>query len=242
MKCPPPDRDPRYARQLPIINGEGQTKLYKSRVAVVGLGGLGSIVSQYLAAAGIGHIKIIDSDLVDVNNLNRQLLYDTPSIGLPKAPLAARRLKAINPCIKIEWFQEKLDRDNIDGVIGDVDLIVDCLDNWEARLQLDEYSQRKKIPLLHAAVESFYGQVFLSIPGETACLKCIAPTNTKQRTIPVLGAIVGVIASIEASIAIKHLLGLDDDRGTLIIVDMKSNSIDKIPIDPGSCPCQAEEA
>ena len=239
MKCPPPAKDPRYARQIPIIGEEGQEKLSKSKVAIVGLGGLGSITSQYLAAAGVGELIIIDSDVVEDNNLNRQLLYDTPSIGLPKAPIAARRLKSLNPCTEIKWYQGKLTKENIDEVIGEVDLILDCLDNWETRLVLDDYSWRKGIPLLHAAVEQFYGQIYFSIPGKTACLRCIAPRQDAKREggIPVIGAGVGVIASLQALIAIQYLVGVFKEPGTLILVDSKRGSIDKIRIDPSACRC-----
>lgn len=238
MKCPPPARDPRYDRQIPLIGEEGQEKLSKATVAIVGLGGLGSITSQYLAAAGVGELIIIDADTVEENNLNRQLLYDAASIGLPKAPLAARRLKSLNPCIRVEWRQARISDDNIGELIPSADLILDCLDNWETRLVLDRYSRRTGIPLLHAAVEGYYGQVYLSVPGRTACLECIAPSNLNvKRKIPVLGASVGIVASLQALIAIRYLVGDYRDEGTLILVDGRRPGIDKIDIDPGACKC-----
>ncbi len=242
IDCKDPAGDPRYSRQLPIIGARAQERLSRSRVAIVGLGGLGSIVSMYLAAAGVGELVIVDSDRVDWNNLNRQLLYDAASIGLPKAPLAARRLRMINPCSRISYSQERITRDNVHDVIGGADLIVDCLDNWETRLVLDWYAHQTDTPLLHAAVESYYGQLLLVKPGETACLHCIAPPREREGPIPVLGPAVGVVASLQALAAVRTLTGDPwPQPGILLLVDSKRGTIDSIPLDPRACECPGKQ-
>ncbi len=236
VSCPGvPDR---YSRQEPILGVEGQERLSRSSVAVVGLGGLGSIVSMYLAAAGVGRLVVVDSDVVEWNNLNRQLLYDEASVGLPKAYIAARRLRSLNSCVEVEARAERVTRGNAEEVLGGVDLVVDALDNWETRLVLDWYSRKTGTPLLHAAVESFYGQVLLVVPGETACLACIAPRGAPRRRgpIPVVGAAVGVVASLQALTAIRYLAGLPVEKGVLFVVDTMHGEISRVPLEPG-CGC-----
>ncbi|MCE4620007.1 MAG: HesA/MoeB/ThiF family protein [Desulfurococcales archaeon] len=227
----------RYSRQLSLLGVEGQNRLDSSRVAVVGLGGLGSIVSQYLVAAGVGHVKIIDGDVVEPSNLNRQVLYDEESIGLPKAYVAAWKLRSLNSCTRVEPVYAWVREDNVESIIGDVDLIVDCLDNWETRLILSRYARSRRIPLIHGAVESYYGQLYFYIPGESACLECIAPRASRKGGVSVIGPSVGVVASLEASLAILYLAGREVATNELVIIDSRSLSIDKIKIDNKSCRC-----
>ncbi len=229
---------PRYSRQLPLLGEDGQRRLLNSKVAVIGLGGLGSIVAMYLASAGVGYLKIVDSDNVDETNLNRQLLYDALSVGLPKAYLAAKRLRELNPCVNVEPVRASLDNKNIEDIIGHIDLIIDCLDNWRARLLLGRYSMRRNIPLLHAAVEQFYGQLYFYKPGEAACIECIAPRKESRRTIYVMGPAVGVVASLQALMAIMYLSGQQVEPGVLWVIDSKGMTIDKIPIAKNACYCE----
>jgi molybdopterin/thiamine biosynthesis adenylyltransferase len=227
----------RYSRQIPLLGEEGQARLANARVAIVGLGGLGSIVSLYLAAAGVGYLRVVDGDNVEPSNLNRQILYDESSIGLPKAYMAAWRLKALNHCTTIEAVQSTLTRGNVNELIGDVDLIIDCLDNWETRLVLSSYARAMKIPLLHAAVEGYYGQLYFYKPGKSACLECIAPRSLEKRIVSVYGPAVGVVASLEASIALRFLAGEDVEGGELFIIDTREMTIDKLKIARDSCVC-----
>ncbi len=227
----------RYSRQLPLLGIEGQSRLAGSRVAVVGLGGLGSIVSQYLVAAGVGHVRIIDGDIVEPSNLNRQILYDEESIGLPKAYVAAWKLRSLNSCSSVEPVYAWVRDENIEDVIGDVDLIIDCLDNWETRLILSRYARSKGVPLLHGAVESYYGQLYFYIPGESACLECIAPRASRKGEVSVIGPAVGVVASLEASLAIRYLSGEPVAPNELVIIDSRTLTIDKIKINADSCEC-----
>ncbi len=222
----------RYDRHLPLINGpEGQEKLSASRVAIVGLGGLGSVVSMYLAAAGVGELVIIDGDRVEESNLNRQLLYDTPSIGLPKPYIAAKRLKSINPCIEVRpKFTKILSLEDAASSIGEVDLVVDALDNWKTRLILDEYTKQKNIPLVHAAVERYYGQLMQIIPGKSPRLSTIAPKEERKGKLRVLGPVVGIVASIEALLSVKTLLGDYTYYNKLIVVDARSLQITHIEL------------
>ncbi len=226
----------RYRRQLGLWGLDGQEMLESSTVAVVGLGGLGGVVSLYLAGAGVGRLILVDGDVVEPHNLNRQLLYDEASVGLPKAVIAARRVREFNSCVEVVPVQERLTPDNVHRILGGVDLIVDALDNWEARLVLDEYARETGTPLVHGAVERFYGQVLFTIPGETACLSCIAPRGGRGRCVQVAGPAVGVVASLEATLAVRFLAGLPVEAGTLYVVDAADGGIEKIPLAPG-CGC-----
>ncbi|NPA98063.1 MAG: HesA/MoeB/ThiF family protein, partial [Crenarchaeota archaeon] len=233
IACGDPASLKRYDRQLPILGEEGQRRLAQSKVAIVGAGGLGSVVSYYLAAAGVGTLRIIDSDTVAEDNLNRQILYDTPAIGLPKAILAAHRLRALNPCVHVEPITERVTRENAHRLLQGVDLIIDCLDNWPTRLILDDYAHQTGTPLLHAAVESYYGQLLLVIPGRTPSLKTIAPRQPPpKRKIPVLGPAVATIAALQASLAIQYLTGQAVEPGTLHLIDAWNMETTKIKLQP----------
>ncbi len=234
--CTP--RSERYIRQLRLIGVEGQEKLGKSTVLIAGLGGLGSITSMYLAAAGVGRLVLVDSDVVEIHNLNRQLLYDEASLGLPKPYLAARRVRSINSCVETVPVYSPLNAKTIPRLLDEYkpDLVVDGLDNWETRLLLDEEAWKRRIPLVHAAVEGYYGQLMLVHPPHTARLKSIAPSEYGRRCIQVVGAGVGVIASLEALLALRALLGDYSPAGTLYVVDMKTLEINKIPLKPGGEP------
>jgi molybdopterin/thiamine biosynthesis adenylyltransferase len=229
-----------YERQLPLIGEDGQERLAQSKVMVFGLGGLGSIVTQYLAAAGVGELVLVDYDSVDINNLNRQILYDYASIGIPKPFLAARRLRMLNPCTSVKPLYTSLSEDTLDTLRGQAetaDLLIDALDNWRSRLLLDKLAHTTGKPLVHGAVESYYGQIMAVIPGKTACLRCIAPRDVERKhKIPVIGASVAAIASLEAKLALDILLGKRESAGVLIMIDTKNYEINKIKIE--ACPCE----
>ena len=220
---------PRYSRQIPLLGVEGQERLSRSTVAVVGLGGLGSTVSLYLAAAGVGRLVLVDGDRVEDGNLNRQILYDEASIGLPKPFIAARRIRLLNSCVETVPVHEWVTRDNADRILGEADLVVDALDNWSGRLVLDEYTERAGKPLVHGAVERLYGQVMLVVPGGPR-LRAIAPGGEKRGVIPVMAPAVGVIASLEAELAVEALLGDYTRAGRLYIVDLRLMDIQSVEL------------
>ncbi len=227
----------RYSRQIPMLRAMGQLKLAESTVAVVGLGGLGSLISFYLASAGVGRLILIDGEKVELNNLNRQILYDTSDIGLPKAVLAAKRLRSLNPIIDIEYRDTMISFDNVEELLEDADLIIDALDDWRARLVLDRYSQLSGKPLVHGAIDGFFGQMTTIVPGRTTCLACIAPKQLGPRGCrAALGAAVGIVAVLEALDAIKLLTGVGRTaENRLLIVDAFNSRIEEVELKPVDC-------
>ncbi len=201
----------RYARQviMPAIGEEGQEKIKRAKIFIAGLGGLGSISSYYLAAAGIGCLKIVDRDDVDLSNLNRQILHTTQDIGLPKTSSAEMKLRSLNPHVRIEAVQQEITAENIAGIVGDCSIIVDATDNMGTRKALSIASVKMKIPFIYGGVDGFNGMVTTFVPGETPCFHCIFPYEAKKRgTIGVVGPAPGVVASIQAMEALKIILGI----------------------------------
>lgn len=231
----------RYSRQLPMIGARGQIELASSTVAVVGLGGLGSLVSYYLAAAGVGRLLLIDGERVELNNLNRQILFTTRDVGRWKAEVAALRLRELNPDIEVEPVKGMINADNVDEILDGADVVVDGLDDWRARLVLDEYSQRTGKPLVHGAVDGFYGQMTVIVPGKTPCLACLAPKDLGYRGCrAALGAAVGLVAVLEALDTIKLLTRMGNPAiGRLLVVDALNTRIEEISLKPVDCePCR----
>ncbi|MDE2519142.1 MAG: HesA/MoeB/ThiF family protein [Methanocorpusculum sp.] len=217
----------RYARQIPVIGNEGQKKLQNATVFLAGCGGLGSPVAFYLAAAGIGHLRIADCDIVDATNLNRQILHRPDRIGMPKAASAKLTLEAFNPDIEITAFASFIDEKTAPRMIGDADIIVDAMDNFTARYILNEMSQTLDIPLMHGGVAGLNGQATLIIPKKTACLSCIFPDAHTTTGTPILGAAAGIIGSIEAEETIKYLTGTGETlAGKLLLWDGAVNRMD----------------
>ena len=212
----------RYARQM-IISGWGeatQRKLKASRVFIAGAGGLGSPVSFNLAVAGIGHIRICDFDTPELSNLNRQFLHDDSRIGMNKAESAKLSLARLNPNIQIEAVPEKIDETNVDRLVGDADLIMDCMDNYPTRFVLNACAVRKRIPMVHGSIWGFEGRVTFIQPPETACLACIFKSAPPREVFPVLGATPGIAGTIQAMEAIKYLAGVGSLlKGRLLCCD-----------------------
>jgi len=228
----------RYMRQLSLIGDEGQERLRSASVCVAGAGGLGSPVSLYLAAAGIGHIRLIDPDRVERSNLNRQVLHAEPDISRFKVESAADKLRALNPDIQIEPIPVAIHDENSLRMTSGMDLLVDALDSYQARYLLNRVAYIQNIPLVHAAVSGFHGQLTTVIPGETACLQCTMPYPPEGKSPPVLGATAGVVGILQALEVIKLLLHVGDvARNVLLVWDGKCGRLDQIPIerDPG-CP------
>lgn len=202
----------RYERQILIkkIGEKGQKTLIQSKVVVIGAGGLASPVLTYLTCAGIGTITFVDYDTVSESNLNRQFLYHEKDIGKPKAQIAKEVLQELNSEIVMKSVSEKISEDNIIDMIKGADVVIDCVDNVETRLIVNRGCLQMNIPLVEGGVNGFYGFV-LSIKRDSPCLECIGYQNSKlQRPGPNIGAVVGVIGSLQAVECIKILLGLED--------------------------------
>jgi molybdopterin-synthase adenylyltransferase len=196
----------RYKRQMLLFGEEGQERLKKAHIFIAGAGGLGSPVSIYLAAAGIGTLTVVDRDVIDRSNLNRQILHCDSSIGRKKTESAAEKLRAINPDITVNVIDTSIDEKNAGNLVGNAMGIVDAMDNYPARYLLNEIAVRKKIPLFHGAVRGFYGQATTIIPGQTACFSCIFPQAPPEDESPVIGVTPGLIGMVQATEVLKYLL------------------------------------
>ncbi len=226
------DEIKRYQRHFDI-NGwdeETQYRLKNAKVFVAGSGGLGSPVLYYLAAAGIGKIIFCDRDTVDISNLNRQILYSVDDIGREKVSAAYDRLFKLNNNIELVPLKDKIGED----IIPDIelcDLIIDCVDNFEARHFLNRISLKRNIPMLHAGVTEFYCQLTLLKPGVTPCLACFLPEGTVESGRGIIGAMAGIAGSIQALEAIKFISGNGELLlNRLLFVDMKNISFNTINI------------
>ncbi len=248
----------RYARHilLPEIGGEGQAKLLNSRVLVVGAGGLGSPIILYLAAAGIGHIGVIDHDVVDLSNLQRQVLHTTDRVGIPKVESARETIAGINPEVTLEVHQSRLGNANVMKLFNRYDVIADGSDNFETRFLINDAAFFAKIPLVSAAILRFDGQMStykaFAVDGDGdhgPCYRCIFREPPPPGQIPscaeagVLGALCGVMGSLQATEVVKELLGIGDSlSGTLMMYEGLTTEFRRIGVraDPG-CPLCGKE-
>jgi adenylyltransferase/sulfurtransferase len=196
----------RYKRQMMLFGDEGQELLKKAHIFIAGAGGLGSPVSVYLAVAGIGTLTVVDRDVVDQSNLNRQILHYDRDIGRKKTESAEEKLMAINPDIRVRVIDTTIEEKNAGDLVGKADGIVDAMDNYPARYLLNNVAIRKKIPLFHGAICGFYGQATTIIPGQTACLTCIFPKAPPKEVFPVVGVTPGLIGMVQATEVLKYLL------------------------------------
>jgi molybdopterin-synthase adenylyltransferase len=200
----------RYQRQI-MINGfgqPGQEKLRNTKVFLAGVGGLGSPAALYLAAAGIGAIRIVDTDTIELSNLNRQVLHWTDDIGARKIDSAKNKLLKINPGVAVETVQTKIDAENIDELVDGCDMILDAVDNLSTRYVLNLAAQKNKIPLFHGAISGFEGRAMTILPGSSACLMCLYRGVSLTKKSPVIGVTPGIIASIQVTELIKYVTGL----------------------------------
>lgn len=200
----------RYSRQIAITGFglEGQQKLKRASVLLVGTGGLGCITASYLVMAGIGRIRIVDSDVVELSNMNRQILLWDEDLGRNKADSSAAKLRRMNPNSKIEAVEESVIKTNIAGLIRDCDMIVDAVDGLAVRHLLNEAALNAGIPFFHGAVHGFEGRAITIIPGETACLSCIYPERVPEIGPQVIGVTPAIIGCIQATEVIKYVTGI----------------------------------
>ncbi|MFH0731024.1 MAG: HesA/MoeB/ThiF family protein [Pseudomonadota bacterium] len=240
----------RYSRQIMIrrIGEGGQERLKRARILIAGLGGLGSLSAYYLAAAGVGYLKIVDRDRVGLENLNRQILHRTQDIGRPKSESALEKLRALNPLCRIDAVTEEIDENSVMQLVGDCDLIVDALDNFEARTHLNRASLSRKIPFIHGGVDGFSGMVTTFLPGKTPCLECLFPqARFPKEKVGAIGPVPGMISSIQSLEAIKLVLGMEGLlTNTLLHINGLTMSIKRIGLekdpDCGRCGAAGKES
>ena len=209
----------RYGRQimLPQIGEEGQERLKRAKVFIAGAGGLGSPVSIYLTAAGVGHLRLVDHDIVDITNLNRQVAHWTGDVGRRKVESAREKLSKLNPNVTVETLNTTISDKNVSELVSGFDLIVDAMDNLPTRYLLNRTAIEHGVPFIHGAVNGFEGRAMTVIPGKTACLKCIYRGPVPESKFPVIGVTPGVIACIQATEVIKYLVGIGDLLGNRLL-------------------------
>jgi len=202
----------RYDRQIMIDGfGEaGQEKLKQAKVFIAGAGGLGSPISVYLTAAGVGRIRIADHDRVELSNLNRQVLHWDRDIGKGKVKSALDKLKQLNRSVELEAIQEAITEANVSRLVADSDLIIDAMDNLPTRYLLNKTAIDKGIPFFHGAINGFEGRALTILPGKTACLMCVYRGAVTEGKFPVIGVTPAVIGCIQATEAIKYIVGIGE--------------------------------
>lgn len=240
-----------YARQIALkeLGRSGQKKLAGSKVAVVGLGGLGSISSLYLALAGVGHLRLIDQDTVEVSNLHRQVLYTPDDLHFPKVEVAAKRLQKTNPLVKVEAVSENLNPSNVEKLLSGVDCVVDGLDNMQTRYLINRSCVRLGIPYVFGAAVGLEGNLSVFVSPDTPCLECVLPgveddflSTCDVRG--VLGATAGIIGTMQAMETIKVVAGMGSAlKGKLMICDFSDMYFTTIDIfTRDGCPtCQGKQ-
>jgi adenylyltransferase/sulfurtransferase len=202
----------RYDRQILIrqVGRAGQQRLKKAGVVIAGVGGLGSPIAIYLAAAGVGHLRLIDCDTVETANLNRQLLHWQTDVGRPKSESALDKLTRLNPDIRVEVRNTKIDADNASQLVAGCNAVVDALDNMATRYILNRAAVTHGIAFFHGAVNGFEGRAMTVLPGKSACLRCLYKGPVPEGVTPVIGVTPGIIGTIQATEVIKFLLGRGD--------------------------------
>src|SRR5512133_1765741 len=229
----------RYQRHIALkeVGGRGQQKILKGRVLIIGAGGLGAPAALYLAAAGVGTIGLVDADAVDLTNLQRQVIHFTPDIGKAKVDSAREKMAAINPDVTVNTHQEWVRAGNIMGIIGGYDFVIDGTDNFAAKFLINDACVLAGMPYSHAGILRFDGQTITVRPGESACYRCIFPAPPPKDAIPtcsqagVIGVLPGVLGTIQATEAIKFLLGKGELlTGRLLTYDALRMRFREVPL------------
>jgi len=231
----------RYSRNIVLkeIGIEGQTKLLKSRVLVIGAGGLGSPVLLYLAAAGVGTIGIADFDAVELSNLQRQIIHFSDDIGKEKVFSAKEKITQLNPDINVETYNYRLDESNICQIVKNYDFVVDATDGLCNKLLVNDACVKENIPFSHAGILGFRGQILTVVPGKSTCLRCIITddlVSDKEMTCSrygILGSVAGTFGTIQATETIKYITNSGTSAlNTLLLLDFKTLEFNSIKIKP----------
>lgn len=241
----------RYSRHIILkeVGVKGQKRLLNSSVLIIGAGGLGAPAAMYLAAAGVGTIGIADADEVDLSNLQRQIIHTTEDVGKAKVKSAKETMEAMNPDVKVHTYRTFVQADNIRELIRDYDFIIDGTDNFPAKFLINDACVMEKKPFSHAGIIRFKGQLMTYVPGQGPCYRCVFQSPPPKDAVPtcrqagVIGAMGGVIGSLQAMEALKYLLGIGDLLvGKLLTYDalkMEFRTI-KLPKKTASCPVCGE--
>jgi adenylyltransferase/sulfurtransferase len=227
----------RYSRHilLPEVGGTGQKKLAKAKILIVGAGGLGSPAALYLAAAGVGTLGLVDSDVVDLSNLQRQIIHATPDIGRPKVLSAKEKIQALNPDVHVVPYEERFGANNALQLIADYDVVIDGVDNFPSKFLINDACVLGNKPLVHGGILRFDGRVTTILPKQSACYRCVFKEPPPPGLVAscqeagVLGVLAGVIGTIQATEALKLVLGIGrllTDR--LLDYDAKKTSFREI--------------
>ena len=233
------DQIERYSRQilLPDVGGKGQEKLLSASVLMIGAGGLGSPAALYLASAGIGKLGIVDSDKVEVNNLQRQILHSNELVGTSKVESAKKRISGLNPDVNVVQHNIRLTSKNIMDIIKDYDIVVDGSDNFPTRYLVNDACVLSKKPLSHGGIFRFDGQAITIFPGKSACYRCLFPEPPPPGLVPscqeagILGAVAGIIGTIQANEVLKYVLGIGNAlAGRLLIFNALDSSFRQVKV------------
>jgi len=246
-----PDQRSRYSRHIliPEVGEEGQIKLLDSKALLIGAGGLGAPAAFYLAAAGVGTIGLVDDDVVDASNLQRQIIHTTDRVGMNKGESARVAIEALNPDVKVNVHPFRVDRDNVIDLVSDYDIIIDGTDNFPTRYLMSDVSLMTKTPLIHASILRFEGHASTFLPYDGPCYRCLFPEPPPPDMAPscgeagVLGVLCGVMGNIQANEAIKVLLGIGDTlSGRLMIYDALGMTFTELKVrrDPNCPACGAD--
>jgi molybdopterin/thiamine biosynthesis adenylyltransferase/rhodanese-related sulfurtransferase len=247
-----PEQRMRYSRHtlIPEVGVDGQIKLLNAKVLLIGAGGLGSPAALYLAAAGVGTLGIVDDDLVDESNLQRQVIHNTERVGTPKTESARLSIEALNPDVKVVEYRTRLDASNIIEIIKDYDVLVDGADNFPTRYLLNDASVRLRKPVVSASILTFDGQVSTFVPYEGPCYRCLYPTPPPAELAPscsengVLGVMAGIMGLLQANEVTKLVIGIGEPLvGRLLLFEALSTSFTELKVrrDP-DCPICGENA
>lgn len=218
---------------IPGFGAEGQEKLKDSRVAVLGLGGIGGPAALYLAAAGVGEMVLVDGDKIEASNLNRQILFTFPDLGRSKAQVAAERLQSLNPDMKMDVVEKRIEERDIEPLLKGCDFVLDCFDKNAYRLAVNRECVRLSIQATHGFAQNFSGEIFVVMPGKSACLACAMDESFPEtKTTPIIGVITGMIGTAMAAAAILSLTRIGDPQaGKRLIYDLAFSEMMNIPVE-----------